>query len=144
MSKNDTSTLATATASAAATEAAGFAGDYTAVTKIFLSAPGGRGEPFCGPGMIKLLCGIKETRNVRKTCELMEMSYSKGWKLLRLLDDCLKCKIVARQQGGKGGGEAHLTEEGEAFLKKFLAFEDAATKAVDRLFDKYFPKNTKR
>jgi molybdate transport system regulatory protein len=112
--------------------------DYRAVTKVFLSLPGGHGEPFCGPGMIKLLRGIKDTGNVRKSCELMGMSYSKGWKLLRLMEECLKSVLVFRQQGGKGGGEAHLTDEGEAFLKNFLAFDDAATKAVDKLFEKHF------
>jgi molybdate transport system regulatory protein len=113
--------------------------DFKAVTKIFLAHPGGHGEPFCGPGMIKLIRCIKETGNVRKACEQMEMSYSKGWKLLNSLEVCIGYHVVARQQGGKGGGKTHLTDEGELFLQNFLEFEKAAGDAVDELFLKFYP-----
>ncbi|MDR3302016.1 MAG: LysR family transcriptional regulator [Spirochaetaceae bacterium] len=113
--------------------------DFRPVTKIFLAHPGGHGEPFCGPGMIKLIKYIKETGNVRKACEDMQVSYSKGWKLLRTLDGCLQYQVVARQQGGKGGGKAHLTEEGEKFLENHEAFEAACCEAVNKLFDQHYP-----
>jgi molybdate transport system regulatory protein len=113
--------------------------DYKAITKIFLAKPGGHGEPFCGPGMVKLVQYIKETGNVRKACEDMKMSYSKGWKLLGALEECLSYNVVSRQQGGRGGGKTYLTEEGETFLKTYLEFETASSEAVDLLFEKYFP-----
>jgi molybdate transport system regulatory protein len=113
--------------------------DYKAITKIFLARPGGHGEPFCGPGMVQLIQFIKDTGNVRKACEDMAMSYSKGWKLLDAIENCLGYAVVSRRQGGKGGGETHLTDEGEVFLRTFLEFEKAAGEAVDGLFQKYFP-----
>jgi molybdate transport system regulatory protein len=88
--------------------------------------------------MIQLLDAIKETGNVRKACESMGMSYSKGWKLLKGLETWLEYPITVRQQGGKGGGEAHLTEEGQAFLKTQRAFEADCEAAVQKLFEKYF------
>lgn len=110
-----------------------------AQVKVFLTRPGGRDEPFCGPGMVTLLQRIKDTGNVRKACEAMQMSYSKGWKLLRELEACLDYKVVARQQGGAGGGEAHLTPDGEQFLTTFVEFDAACREAVAGIFTRYYP-----
>jgi molybdate transport system regulatory protein len=108
------------------------------VVKVFLAAPGGHGKPFCGPGMIRLLESINETGNVRQACENMQMSYSKGWKLLKALETWLTYQVVERRQGGKGGGETHLTGPGLAFLKKHRAFEEECQNAVQTLFNKYY------
>lgn len=115
--------------------------EFKPVTKVFLAHPGGPGEPFCGPGMIKLLKFIKEIGNVRQACEQMTLSYSKGWKLLRTLEECLQYQVVFRQQGGKGGGEAHLTAAGERFLENHEAFEAACCQAVEGLFSTYYPED---
>ncbi|MDR3341663.1 MAG: LysR family transcriptional regulator [Treponema sp.] len=108
------------------------------VVKIFLVAPGGRDESFCGPGMIKLLLAIKQIGNVRQACEIMKMSYSKGWKLLKGLEAWLDFPVVVRHQGGKGGGEAYLTEEGCAFLEKHLVFLQESQEAVQHIFERYY------
>jgi molybdate transport system regulatory protein len=108
------------------------------VIKVFLTAPGGHGKPFCGPGMIKLLEHIKITGNVRHACEKMKISYSKGWKLLNGLDEWLMYPVTVRHQGGKGGGEARLTERGAAFLEKHRAFEAECQTAAHEIFLKYY------
>jgi molybdate transport system regulatory protein len=113
--------------------------EFKPVTKVFLAHPGGPGEPFCGPGMAKLLRFIKETGNVRHACEQMTLSYSKGWKLLRTLEECLQFQVVDRQQGGAGGGKTRLTAEGERFLENHEAFEAACREAVEKLFSTYYP-----
>jgi len=111
---------------------------FTPVTKVFFVLPGGKDEPFCGPGMIQLLKFIDATGSVRKASEEMKISYSKCWKLLRTMEDCLKKKVVNRQQGGAGGGEAHLTDEGKAFLTKYDIFTSECGASVDALFKKHF------
>ncbi|GMO46627.1 MAG: LysR family transcriptional regulator [Termitinemataceae bacterium] len=108
------------------------------VVKVFLAYPGGRGEPFCGPGMVKLLQKIEETGNVRQACENMKMSYSKGWKLLKALETYLEYPAVKRRQGGKDGGAANLTEAGAAFLKKQTSFESDCEYAIKKIFEKYY------
>jgi molybdate transport system regulatory protein len=112
--------------------------DVKPVVKIFFASPGGRGKPFCGPGMIKLLDNISKTGNVRQACENMNMSYSKGWKLLNAVDKWLMYPVTARQQGGKGGGEARLTEKGAEFLAKHRAFQTECEEAVNKIFTKYY------
>jgi molybdate transport repressor ModE-like protein len=111
--------------------------DVKPVVKIFLAAPGGHGRPFCGPGMIRLLELLHKTGSVRHAFESMQMSYSKGWKLLSAMDAYLQYPVAERKQGGKGGGEAHLTEAGLAFLEKHRAFETECQKAVQKLFNKH-------
>jgi molybdate transport system regulatory protein len=106
--------------------------------KVFLVSPGGRGKPFCGPGMIRLLEAIHETGNVRQACENMQMSYSKGWKLLNSLEVCLTYPVTKRQQGGSGGGKARLTEAGINFLNKYRAFEADCQESVQKLFTNYY------
>ncbi|GHV28316.1 hypothetical protein AGMMS4952_11660 [Spirochaetia bacterium] len=112
------------------------------VLKVSLITKTEKGEPFCGPGMIKLLLEIEQNGNVRNACEKMGMSYTKGWKLLGRLERWLGFSVVARQQGGKGGGEAHLTGEGTAFLEKHRAFVKECEAAVEDIFRRYYPLNT--
>jgi molybdate transport system regulatory protein len=112
--------------------------DVKPVAKVFLAAPGGHGKPFCGPGMINLLEAIYNTGNVRQACEMMQMSYSKGWKLLKALENWLDYPVTSRRQGGKDGGETHLTEAGLAFLEKHRAFEEECQDAVTEIFYKYY------
>ncbi|MDR2796171.1 MAG: LysR family transcriptional regulator [Spirochaetaceae bacterium] len=88
--------------------------------------------------MIRLLESINETGNVRHACENMQMSYSKGWKLLKALETWLTYQVVERKQGGRGGGETRLTEEGLDFLKKHRAFETECMDTVKTLFDRYY------
>ncbi|MDR2393852.1 MAG: LysR family transcriptional regulator [Treponema sp.] len=108
------------------------------VAKVFLVTPGTEAS-FCGPGMIKLLMAIKQTGNVRQACETMEMSYSKGWKLLKGLEAWIGFPLTVRRQGGKGGGEAYLTAKGCAFLEKHQAFLRECQHAVQHVFERYYP-----
>ncbi|WP_010256450.1 winged helix-turn-helix domain-containing protein [Treponema primitia] len=110
--------------------------------KISLINQTGKGEPFCGPGMIMLLLEIRRSGNVREACENMGMSYTKGWKLLARIEAWIGFPVVVRQQGGKGGGEAHLTGEGAAFLEKHLAFLQECETTVGEIFSRYYPVKT--
>ncbi|MDR2398695.1 MAG: LysR family transcriptional regulator [Spirochaetaceae bacterium] len=103
------------------------------VVKVFLVHPEEE-RSFCGPGMIRLLMAIEETGNVRRACEQMRMSYSKGWKLLSALEQWVGFPLTVRRQGGKGGGEAHLTDQGRAFLAWHQAFLKECQEAVDHIF----------
>jgi molybdate transport system regulatory protein len=108
------------------------------LAKIFLVASG-EDKVFCGPGMIKLLLAIEQNGSVRRACEEMNMSYSKGWKLLRGLEAWLGFPVAVRHQGGRGGGEAYLTGKGREFLKKHRAFEQACQQAVEAVFERHYP-----
>jgi molybdate transport system regulatory protein len=112
--------------------------DFTPVTKVFFASPGGHGAPFLGPGTIQLLDYIAETGNVRAACQKMGMSYSKGWKLLTLMEKCLDFQVVIRKQGGRGGGDTRLSEQGIAFLENHKKFLQACCDSVEALFKEYY------
>ena len=104
--------------------------------KFFLAAPGGHGEAFCGPGMIRLLEEIAVTGNVRKACENIRVSYSKGWKLLQIIEECAGFPLVTKKHGGAGGGSAALTDEGMIFIEKYQQYVAECKKSMENIFAK--------
>jgi molybdate transport system regulatory protein len=113
-----------------------FTKDAKLAAKLFLVGPEEH-TLYCGPGMIKLLTAIKQTGNVRDACKKMGMSYSKGWKLLRGLEQWLGFQVTIRSQGGKGGGLAYLSEQGESFLEEYLVLSQKCQEAVQGIFEQY-------
>jgi molybdate transport system regulatory protein len=123
--------------------------DETKITKrsdpavrVFLIDPDNRQTPddqkaFCGPGMIRLLTGIRETGSVRESCAKMAMSYSKAWKLLDILENWLGFPVTVRHQGGKTGGETFLTDAGVRFLERYKLFEKESQDAVHAVFERH-------
>jgi molybdate transport system regulatory protein len=107
------------------------------MVKLFLMSPE-KDKSWCGPGMIKLLKAIEKTGSVHQACEEMNMSYSKGWKLLREMEDWLDCPVIIRRQGGKGGGEARLTDMGRDFLKWQGSFDEDCQKAIQEIFERHY------
>ena len=94
---------------------------------------------FFGPGTRLLLTLIENTGSVRLACSGMGVSYSKGWKMISIMEDQLGYSTVARQQGGKTGGEARLTPKGSELLRKYERFEKEAKAAVEDIFMQCFP-----
>lgn len=97
-----------------------------------------REQVFFGPGSSQLIRLIENTGSVRLASELMGISYSKAWKILALMEDELGYKVVERQQGGKNGGRAFVTEAGKALLEKYMAFVAESQEAINTIFKRYF------
>ena len=91
--------------------------------KLLLKLTDNDGNPFFGPGVAELLSLIDETGSVRHASEEMGLSYSKAWKMIRGTEKATGKEAVKRQQGGKGGGKAELTESGKKLLESFNAIE---------------------
>ncbi|WP_195269364.1 LysR family transcriptional regulator [Eubacterium sp. 1001713B170207_170306_E7] len=93
---------------------------------------------FFGPGPAELLTQIRQTDSVRMACEQMGISYSKGWKMINTIEEELGYQVTKRQQGGRNGGSASLTPEGETLLAKYQELERRSQEAVGRIFDELF------
>lgn len=93
---------------------------------------------FFGPGPAELLAQIRQTDSVRMACERMGISYSKGWKMINTIEEELGYKVTKRQQGGRNGGNASLTPEGEIFLAKYQELERRSREAVECIFEELF------
>ena len=85
-----------------------------------------------------LLNLIDETGSVSAACARMQLSYSAGWNLIRNLEQQMQRSIVSRSQGGTGGGNSRLTEDGKELLRRFYQFEAAALKVAAEQFHTYF------
>jgi len=71
----------------------------------------------------------------------MGMGYRHAWRLVDSMNRNAPSPLVITQKGGKGGGGATLTEEGEAvvdlfdgFLKRFGELMDAESRLFCRKF----------
>ena len=89
-----------------------------------------------------LLTLIDETGSVRAACTRLQISYSAGWNTLRNLENQMHKAIVKRSQGGSGGGNSQLTEDGKDLLRRYRKYETWITeKAAEQFqifFDDYF------
>ncbi|WP_270506180.1 winged helix-turn-helix domain-containing protein [Eubacterium limosum] len=115
-------------------EAQGFDAALHPALKLRLA----RERIFFGPGPAELLMQIKRTDSVRMACEKMGISYSKGWKMINTMEEELGYKVTKRQQGGRNGGSACLTPEGETLLAKYQELERRSREAVENIFQELF------
>lgn len=84
-------------------------------------------EKFYGPGVQDLLCGIRTYGSVKEACEKMELSYSKGRRILKHAESALGYPLVVRQQGGAAGGFARITPEAEDFMERYQKLTEAVS-----------------
>jgi molybdate transport system regulatory protein len=83
---------------------------------------------FLGYGRIVLLERIREHGSITKAAKSMAMSYRHAWELVDSMNRQSSEPLVELATGGKGGGGAGITEEGEKFIglfwKLYADFQD--------------------
>lgn len=79
-------------------------------------------EKCFGPGVAALLSRVRTLHSLRAAAQSMDMAYSKAWKIIRLSEAGLGCKMLSSTTGGKGGGGAVLTPEAEQILAAYEAY----------------------
>lgn len=97
-----------------------------------------REKPFYGPGAQLLLQLTAETGSLLEACRRMGISYSKGRKIIAIMEQQLEHPILESRQGGKDGGHSAVTEEGRQLMERYTAFCLEAKQCVHDLFEKYF------
>lgn len=93
--------------------------------------------PFLGYGRIELLLKIKELGSLRKAAIDMKMSYRQAWEFIDQMNKRTGKPLIISERGGKTGGGAVLTEEGEKAIQLFNdfnhAFQDFLIKMSDQM-----------
>ena len=97
-----------------------------------------KNDTFFGPGVAEFLILVDQSNSMQTACKQMEMSYSKGWKMLKIAEAQLGIQFLERQTGGSKGGFSVLTPEGKVFLEKFRRMEAAVQAAAEAAFEKIF------
>lgn len=95
---------------------------------------GENGNYFFGPGVAALLKNIEECGSVRGAALRMELSYSKAWHMIKNSEEGFRRPLVERNVGGKGGGSASLTEDGQRVMELFFTLEEKVKEKSDALF----------
>jgi len=94
---------------------------------------------FYGPGAHQLLRLTAETKSLREACRRMGISYSKGRRIISVIEQQQGCAIVESKQGGKHGGSSVLTAQATELMKNYDAFYREAALGLQKLFEQYFP-----
>ncbi len=71
-----------------------------------------------------LLERIREHGSITRAAKSMEMSYRHAWDLVDSMNRQSKTPFVEVAAGGKGGGGARVTEEGEKAIRLFRKFAE--------------------
>ena len=108
------------------------------LTRPQVSASLAREVTFFDEKIAMLLELVEETSSVRTACLRMQISYSTGWNIIRILESQLACSLMVRSQGGSNGGQSMLTEYGRQLLSQYRGFKDELQRNVDNLYKKYF------
>ncbi len=82
----------------------------------------GKEGTFLGYGRIVLLEKICEFGSITKAAKSMGMSYRHAWELVDSMNSQTRRPLVESSTGGKGGGGAKLSEDGEKAVKLFWKF----------------------
>lgn len=94
-----------------------------------------------GPGVAALMQLVDQLGSLSAACHSMHMAYSKAWKIISKAQEDLGFSLMEGKRGGENGGATVLTEEGKAFLERYLRFSQEAEAVVSQLFEKYYKKD---
>ncbi len=94
----------------------------------------GVSSTFLSMGRVDLLKNIQKQGSISKAAKIMNMSYSKAWKMIDAVNKEVKTPLLIRVSGGSKGGGTEITEEG---LRAIAAFDELNLKVIKYL-DKEF------
>ncbi len=80
---------------------------------------------FWGNGVMELLKYIMQEESLKKACESMNMSYSKGYKLIKQAESDLGFSLIISHKGGYNGGSSQVTDEALDFMERFKNYKEA-------------------
>jgi molybdate transport system regulatory protein len=102
--------------------------------RIWISTAEGK---FIGKGRIELMEKIKQLGSIRQAALAMQMSYRQAWQLIDDMNSKAKTPLVTSSRGGKGGGNAVITSEGEKFINLFNDFNKKFQKLLAQQSEKF-------
>lgn len=74
-----------------------------------------------GPGKMELLEAIRDAGSISGGARKMGMSYRRAWMLVETMNSCFARPLVITSTGGRSGGGAQVTQDGEHVLSVYAA-----------------------
>ena len=84
----------------------------------------GKEGAFLGNGRVLLLERIRQYGSITEAARSLDMSYRHAWELVDSMNNQSANPLVETSTGGKGGGGARLTDDGERAMRLFQEFYD--------------------
>ena len=88
--------------------------------------------------MAVLLRKVRELHSLRAAAMSIGMAYSKAWTILKNAQQSLGFKLLDSTTGGKHGGGARLTPEGETLLDAYDCYCAGSAHTRRTLFSETF------
>ena len=95
------------------------------------------GEPFMGPGPLRLLEKISECKSISKATKEMNLSYVKALKMLNGLEKNVGQQLLIRKRGGNKRGGTELTLYAVTYIKEYRRLDDKMKSLADREFARF-------
>ncbi|GAC1314891.1 MAG: hypothetical protein NVSMB24_40020 [Mucilaginibacter sp.] len=89
------------------------------------------GEKVLGHGRVELLERIHNSGSIRQAALQMRMSYKQAWDIINHMNTCFSSAVVISHRGGKGGGNAIVTENGLNIIREFQRLQKELRKFLD-------------
>lgn len=102
-------------------------------TRVRVKGKDSKSNDYFGRGVADLLHGVEEYHSLNLAAKHMGMAYSKAWRIVKLAEETLDLQLLHRM--GKSG--SRLTKEGAHLLAVYEEAEQAASRAVCEIFEKY-------
>ena len=106
--------------------------------RVVLSARVFSDQKCFGPGVSQLLKRVDELHSLRAAALSMSMAYSKAWTITKHAQAALGFPLLHSITGGRGGGGAELTPEGERLLEAYDDYCRQLRAFADGLFQEKF------
>ncbi len=81
------------------------------------------GATVFGTGRAAVLKAVAQTGSLNQAAVKLGISYRKIWSIIHTAEERLGYCLLHKQQGGKSGGGATLTDSGQELLDKFIQLD---------------------
>lgn len=102
-----------------------------------------RREVFFDNNVSDLLQRVSQTSSLSEACCSMGISYSSGWKMIKVAESQIGFPLLSSHTGGAYGGGSVLTEEGRELLETYCQFQQEVCQFSELNFHKYFSRYQK-
>jgi molybdate transport repressor ModE-like protein len=111
----------------------------TCSTRISLQ----RKDIFFDNNIAGLLQQVAQTSSLSEACLSMGVSYSSGWRMIKIAESQLGFPLLYSRAGGACGGGSNLTKEGLELLENFRRLQQEVDQFCELNFHKLFSKYQK-